>query len=157
MTFGEERQGPTILTLPEDVFYMLFGYLDIQSLCRFAQVCTRFHRLASQECVWALIRKRLTIVGESRNCLNYRWTFLVWEPSSLKPRLHGHAIFACVNTCDIGFKWRTRSNTECLDGLRCVLTCDPLLWCDALWLKMFHSQRIRLDNRRVNPKNCVVM
>ena len=22
----------------------------------------------------------------------------------VKPRLHGHAIFACVNACDIGFK-----------------------------------------------------
>ena len=70
----------------------------------------------------------------------------------LKPRLHGHAIFACVIACDIGFKWSTISNRECLDGLRCVMTCDPLLWCDALRLKMFHSQRIGPENRRLNPK-----
>jgi len=38
--------------LPDHVLLHIFGYLDLASLCTLSQVCTLFHHLAIQDCVW---------------------------------------------------------------------------------------------------------
>lgn len=77
MTHGDEfgQWGSwSLLDLPDDMLFVILSFCDLQSLACLAQVCQSLARLVGQDCVWIRLKKRLPVVGDSRN-INCSWSW----------------------------------------------------------------------------------
>ncbi|KAJ8402737.1 hypothetical protein AAFF_G00364090 [Aldrovandia affinis] len=52
-----------LFQLPEDTLYLILSYLDCQSLCRFSQVCKKFHHFTNRDAVWRKIARERINTG----------------------------------------------------------------------------------------------
>ncbi|MCK5897419.1 MAG: F-box protein [Cocleimonas sp.] len=67
ITSTDKYGSPTspILGLPDDVLYVIFQYLNPETLCKLCRVCQRFRQLASEDSVWLPHEKEHTLL---RSC-----------------------------------------------------------------------------------------
>ena len=62
--FRHSRRRLTLTCLPDDVLLVISRYLDVQSLGRLCQACSRFRNLASSDAVWLPHSKNIFIIKD---------------------------------------------------------------------------------------------
>ncbi|XP_041369377.1 F-box/WD repeat-containing protein 4-like [Gigantopelta aegis] len=58
------RKRLTLIYLPDDVLLLIYSYLDVQSLGRLCQACSRFRNLTSLDTVWLPHSKNVFIIRD---------------------------------------------------------------------------------------------
>ncbi|KAK3590233.1 hypothetical protein CHS0354_041300 [Potamilus streckersoni] len=60
----------TLIEFPDDVLYLIFSRCDIQTLGRLSQVCKRFWKLITKDCVWLPFIGDFSIIRSSQTTCN---------------------------------------------------------------------------------------